>query len=101
MRGRGVGAQGIYKSSFLLVSKGVRSEGGLKLVCVCVLPGVGHPLVLLPVTSLFGRLYTCDGEQPIGTCLCVYLPYLGPGTHSWFGQFREGFFNFLKIYLPL
>lgn len=44
--------------------------------------------------SPFGLLYVCDGEKPTGTCLCVYLPYLGPGTHSWFGQWGEGFLIF-------
>lgn len=26
----------------------------------------------------------------------MYLPYLGPGTHSGFGQLGGGFFNFFK-----
>lgn len=29
-------------------------------------------------------------EKPPETCLCVYLPYLGAGTHSLFGQLGEG-----------
>lgn len=51
MRSRGVGVQA-YKSPLSLVSKGVRSESGLRLVCV--LGGVGHhPLVLTASNSPF------------------------------------------------
>lgn len=93
MRGRGWVPRA-YRSSFLLVSKGVRSEGGSKLVCVCVLAAVGHPLVLLPVTPLFGLLYACDGEQPKELArVCTYpvwawVPTVG--LHS----SREGFLIF-------
>lgn len=50
MRSRGVGVQA-YKSPLSLVSKGVRSNSGLRLVCV--LGGVRHPLVLTASNSPF------------------------------------------------
>lgn len=51
--------------------------------------------MLLPVTPLFGLLHACDGEQPIGTYLCVPTLF-GAWDPQWVWTVGGGFFNFFK-----
>lgn len=63
--------------------------------CACVLAGVEHPLVLLPVSPLFGLLHACDGKQPIGTYLCVPTLF-GAWDPQWVWTVGGRVFNFFK-----
>lgn len=44
---------------------------------VCVRAGVGHPLVLLPVTPPLGFSMSVMEKSLQETCLCVYLTLFG------------------------